>query len=139
MLDAFTRHYYEQIIPASHTTVRMTDWSQYQPSEMIAILGIRSNANELRKLIEAPGHHLTPEESETGISLFSLSASFGWSSYLYSPTHRSTLYNWEGSIFDFWTDSRAAIENLKSLLKQFGLDQTPIDPRGCLVNREERV
>ncbi|MFT5467320.1 MAG: hypothetical protein ACI8UO_002424 [Verrucomicrobiales bacterium] len=123
-LDAFVRHYYERIIPDSETMVHMTDWGLYLPSEMIAIVGVRSSIDEKRRLIDAPGHWMTSAENETGISLLSLSASFAWSSYLYCPTQRSTLYNWEGEIFDFWTDSVAAVDELKLIMKQFGLAET---------------
>jgi hypothetical protein len=102
----------------------MTDWGLFQPSEMISILGIRLAQGDARKLIEAPGHCLGSDESEPGIALFSLSASYAWSSYLYSPIHRSTLYNWEGEIFDYWTDSIEALEEMKLLLTQFDLEET---------------
>lgn len=123
-LEDFLRNYYERIIPDSDSLIHVTDWGLYQPSEMIAIAGIRSSMNEQRPLIEAPGHCLTPEESEMGVALFRLTTSFAWSSYLYCPTDRSSLYNWEGEIFDFWTDSIAALEELKLLLKQFELEET---------------
>lgn len=123
-LDAFVRHYYEHIIPDSESMVHMTDWGLYEPSEMIAIMGIRSSHEEKRFLIDAPGHCLIPAEREVGVSLYSLSASFAWSSYLYCPTQRSTLYQWEGEIFDFWTDSMAVIDELKLSLKHFGFVET---------------
>ena len=123
-LDAFVRNYSLVIIPDSESMVHMTDWSLYQPSEMIAIMGIRSSCDENRWLIHAPGHLLAPEEAETGIALFSLSASFAWSSYLYCPKNRSTLYNWEGDIFDFWTDCDATMEEMMFLLAQSDLAET---------------
>ena len=123
-LDAFVRNFHLLIIPDSEAMVHMTDWGLYQPSEMIAIMGIRSSSEENRLLIHAPGHLLNSEEAETGISLFSLSASFAWSSYLYCPKQRSTLYNWEGDIFDFWTDCATMMDQMKLLLKQFELAET---------------
>ena len=123
-IDAFVRHYYDRVVPEADSLIRMTDWGLYQQSEMIAIVGIRSSRAEDRMLIDAPGHILPAGEKEIGISLFSLSASFAWSSYLYSPLDHSTLFNWEGEIFDFWTDSEQAVSEMKLMLNQFDLIET---------------
>ena len=122
--DAFVRHYYERIIPDSETLVHVTDWAQYQESEMIAVLGIRSSRSEASMLIDAPGHILPSSEKEIGIALFGLSTSFEWSSYLYSASSDTTLFNWEGDLFDFWTDSEQGFVEMKLMLKQFDLAQT---------------
>ena len=123
-IDAFARHYYERIVPEADSLIHMTDWGLYQQSEMIAIVGIRSSRGEDRMLIDAPGHILPSGEKEIGISLFSLSASFAWSSYLYSARDHSTLFSWEGEIFDFWTDSEQVVTEMKLMLKQFDLPET---------------
>jgi hypothetical protein len=123
-IDAFARHYYERIVPEADSLIHMTDWGLYQQSEMIAIVGIRSSRDEDRMLIDAPGHILPTGEKEIGISLFSLSVSFAWSSYLYSARDHSTLFNWEGEIFDFWTDSEHVVTEMKLILNQFDLTET---------------
>ena len=123
-IDAFVRTYHLLMMPDSEAMVHMTDWSTYEPSEMLAIMGIRSMSEENRWLIHAPGHLLTPEESETSVALFSLSASFAWSSYLYCPKYNSTLFNWEGEIFDFWTDCVVMMAQMKRLLELFQLKET---------------
>lgn len=126
-LDAFTRDYFKRIIPESEPLIQFTDWGLYQPSEMIAITGIRHSFGEKRNLIDAPGHQIDQDETELGISLFSLSASFAWSTYLYSTNEKTTLHNWEGALFDFWTDSHSALAEMKELLKQFDLQETTQD------------
>ncbi|WP_018970408.1 hypothetical protein [Rubritalea marina] len=136
--DALARHYYERIIPDSDSLIHMTDWSLYQQSEMIAIAGIRSSRGEDRMLIDSPGHTLMPSEKEIGISLFALSASFAWSSYVYSSLYRSTLYNWEGEIFDFWTDSAETVSEVKLILKQFDLSETNQGEQCAAPNRLTR-
>ena len=102
----------------------MTDWSTYNQSEMIAISGIRLSESEGRVLIDAPGHALSFREKDIGISLFSLSASFGWSPYLYSPRENSILHNWEGDVFDFWTNSEETFTEMKRILHEFELSET---------------
>lgn len=123
-IDAFVRYYYELIETETDSLIHMTDWSTYKQSEMIAISGIRSGCGEDRMLINAPGHIVHPGEKEIGIALFSLSASFGWSSYLYSPQDHSTLFNWEGEIFDFWTNSVQSMSLMRVILHHFNLTET---------------
>jgi hypothetical protein len=137
-IDAFSRHYFERILPAAESLIHLTDWGLYQQSEMIAISGIRASQGEHRMLIDSPGHLLTPSEHEIGVSLFSLSGSFAWSSYIYSPHHRSTLHNWEGEIFDFWTDREEVISDVKLILEQFDLPGTNQGEQGAAPNRLTR-
>ena len=108
-IDAFIRIYYARIISAQESLVHITDWALYQDSEMMAIAGIRVLNDESRCLIDASGHRLSAEESEKGVSLLGLTTAFGWTSYLYSSLNNSILYNWEGDIFDFWTDSKLSL------------------------------
>jgi hypothetical protein len=123
-IDALVRHYYNRIVPEGDSLIHMTDWGHYEQSEMIAIQGIRSSRGEDRMLIDAPGHVLPSAQKEIGISLFSLSASFAWSSYFYSAQDHSTLHNWEGEIFDFWTDSKQAVSEMRLMLNHFDLAET---------------
>lgn len=122
--DALARCYSEWIISESVRLVHIVDWSHYTPSDMIAVAGIRSSHTENRSLIEAPGHLIEPEEAEVGVSLFALSASFEWTAYLCTSQDRTTLLNWEGELFDFWTDSQEAFLNMRKLLADFQLAET---------------
>ena len=105
---------------------------------MITVLGIRSSRGEDRILIDAPGHILPAPEEEIGVSLFGLLTSFGWSSYLYSATSDTTLLNWEGEIFDFWTNFQQDFDEMKLMLKQFNLAQTSNGEQGVVSNGEQR-
>lgn len=122
--DTFIRNYFSLLICNSETLVHITDWGLYTESEMIPVLGIRALHSESRNLIDAPGHSLESDETEAGIALMTLTASFAWSSYLYCPRNHATLYNWEGDILDFWTDNFAQISIMKTLLSDFELNET---------------
>jgi hypothetical protein len=37
---------------------------------------------------------------------------------------RTTLYNWDGEIFDFWTNGNQEYLAMKSLLSQFSFTET---------------
>lgn len=79
LLDAFIRKYYATVIPSSSSMIHICDWDTHPPSDMNVVTGLRSQFQENRWLIDAPGHLLHADEAEWGIALFSLSASFGWS------------------------------------------------------------
>ncbi len=134
-VDAFARSCFERVIPDETFLIQVTDWSLYRESEMIPILGIRRNSGECRPLIESPGHLLESSERELGVALFGLPASFGWSSYVYGFPSGSTIYNWEGEIYDFWTDSRAVFNAMKIILQEFDLNQTTEAERAGADNR----
>jgi hypothetical protein len=123
-LDSFVRNYHSLMILDSSAMVHITDWSTYDEADMHKIMRMRSMYNENRWLIDAPGHLMTNDECEVSVTLFSLTACFGWSSYLYCSNHRSTLLNWEGDIFDFWTDSGAMMTQMNRLLMMFQLKLT---------------
>lgn len=123
-LEAFVRQFYSRIVPEADSLIHFTDWGLYQESQMIAVAGIRVGAGEPRALREAPGQVLPVGSGEVGVALFSLATAFAWSCYLYCPLERTILYNWEGELLDFWTDSNLKHEELKTILKQFGIEET---------------
>jgi hypothetical protein len=49
----------------------------------------------------------------------------GWTSYLYLPDQKTTLYNWEGEIMDFWTNSSTHHKTMTELIGRFKLKETP--------------
>jgi hypothetical protein len=122
--EAFIRHYLWNGLSAKPILIHLTDWGLYEPSEMIVIEAIRGRYGETRSLVDAPGHAFPPEEKETAIALFSLSASYGWSAYLYSEVDNTILRNWEGDLFDFWTDSERQFKEMLELLEKFKLKLT---------------
>ena len=123
VLRSFVAAYWHLYLRERDVLVHMTDWSTYQESEMQSISKIRENLGETRWLIKSPGYHTTPDESNTAMQLFVLSVDYGWSSFLYPSSDRAILFNWEGAIFDFWTNSKSDLETLISLLDQFKIQQ----------------
>lgn len=124
-IDAFARHCINEILGIGVCLIHVTDWSLYQPSEMIVIDALRSHHGESRRLIDAPGHLFDASETETAVALFSLCASYGWSCYVYSGVDQSTLLNWEGEMFDFWTANPAKLTDFKALLRSFEFSESP--------------
>lgn len=123
-LEAFVRQFYSRLIPEAESLIHLTDWGLYQESQMVAVAGIRAGAGEHRALRESPGHVLPSSSGEVGVALFSLATAFAWSSYLYCPSNRTILYNWEGELLDFWTDSDLKNEEMRTLLKELEIEET---------------
>lgn len=101
--------------------VHVTDWPTYEPAEMVVVDALRHNWNERRKLIDAPGHLFPAEESELAIALFGHCGNYEWNAYLYLPNDSATLYNWEGELYDFWSNDDTMHSDLERLATEFGL------------------
>src|SRR6185312_1757777 len=104
-LQFFLNGYFYHFLGDSSALVAITDWWSYQPFEMNLVEKLRLIHGEKRPLIEASGHLFEAKEKDDIIALFSLATAFGWKSYLYLPNQKTTLYNWEGDMMDFWTES----------------------------------
>lgn len=102
----------------------ITDWPLYKPYEMKIIDFARSAHGEKRPLTDAAGHIFSLDEKHDLIALFSLTVAYDWKAYLYFPSSKTTLYNWEGEIFDFWTDDKSRYNKLLELQKAFYLNNT---------------
>tara|TARA_B110000495_G_scaffold203811_1_gene229699 strand:- start:2193 stop:2708 length:516 start_codon:yes stop_codon:yes gene_type:complete len=102
--------------------VHVTDWPTYEPSEMAVVDALRHNWEESRNLIDAAGHLIPSNEHELAIALFGHTGNFEWNSYLYLPHDLATLYNWEGSRYDFWSNDKNTYEQLSKLVVEFELD-----------------
>lgn len=120
-LQYFTLAYLEFFGADRPGLVAFTDWGLYAPHEMALIDTTRLAEGETRPLIEASGHHFGPEEKNKMVAAFSLGVAYGWSSYLYLPNHKTILFNWEGDIMDFWTDSAENFSQMASLLSTYKL------------------
>lgn len=101
--------------------VHVTDWPTYEPAEMAVVDALRHKWNESRNLIDAPGHLIPSNEPELVIALFGHTGNFEWNAYLYLPKDLATLYNWEGELYDFWSNDGDVHLALRKLADDFGL------------------
>jgi len=101
--------------------IHITDWPLHSPAEMAIADAIRRQWNETRNLIDAPGHLFAPNESELAIAMFGHTGNYEWNAYLYTPGDIATLYNWEGELYDCWTNDAATHLAVETLVGNFGL------------------
>ncbi len=120
-LLCFISDYLELFGVDQPSLIAFTDWSTYRPHEMALIDQTRLAEGETRPLNEASGHLFELDERDKAIAAFSIGTDFGWSSYLYLPDRQTILYNWEGDIMDFWTNSADNADHMSRLLARYEL------------------
>jgi hypothetical protein len=97
------------LMPSGDVLLRISDWSLYQKDEMSVIDSFRSSFGECRSLNEANGHLFASAEMDHCVGLFNLTFAYGWSSYLYIFNPSLTFFNWEGEMFEFWSEQKDPI------------------------------
>ena len=133
-ITAFTNCLAENFWEDGPACISIADWALYEPYEMRMIELFRQAHLENRQLIDAPAHIFVREESNDLIGMFGLTTAFQWTAYLYLPASKITILNWEGVIFDFWSESEEHIVTLLKVLDFFKLRQTK-DP----ASRAKRI
>lgn len=118
----FLTAYYASVIGATESVVQLVEWIQSEPPGD-RIFAIRRQHGDSRFFSDAPSHRFDATESKVAVELAATAAFGSLSTYVYSAPDRSTLYLWEGDIFDFWTDSREVYEFLLVLIQRSGLKQ----------------
>jgi hypothetical protein len=136
--EAFIRCLLEMTMPCANALIHISDWPLYQPSEMLTIQALRATCGENRRLIDSPWHVIPSTEAELGISLFSLTVSYQWNAWLYLQNGATTLYNWEGELFDFWTTDRETYTKLANLVRDFNLATTTQSESPAAASRNIR-
>ena len=121
--EAFARGYIEAFVDGGEALLHLTDWGLYTKGEMLVVDEIRALAGERRRLIVAPACLFGEDYVEEGIMLFGLTGSFEWTAYLHSADEKTSLLNWEGEIYDFWTSSLDCLNRMVDLLKVCGLEK----------------
>lgn len=85
---------------------------------------LRFPVGESKTIYEAPAHLFAVEELQDLIPMFSLTVAWQWEAYLHMAHTRTILLNWEGDIFDMWTDDHSVFMGVSEMLKTFGLSET---------------
>jgi hypothetical protein len=107
---AFARNLLQAVRPSSDLMLEITDWSSYQEDEMAVVRSLRASFGETRWLIKSPGHVFAVSELNLCVGLFALTIAYGWSAYIHIPSPRLTIYNWEGDVFEFWSDEKKSTD-----------------------------
>ena len=126
--EYFLRGVLSLIIMEGDLVIQATDWSPTEECRDFVFRTMQREANELRPMVEAPGFLIPRLEEERAIAVFAFTVCFKWKSYLYGAMDQTTLYNWEGDIFDFWTSSEIKRDQFLNLMLQFKLDEIRDEP-----------
>ena len=126
-MECFLRCVLRQLMAGCDCVFQVTDPYPSEECRDFAFYALRCEAGEKRSLEEAPGFFIPPAERERAIALFAGTAMFKWKAYLYADRQQMTLYNWEGDIFDFWSDSADKCDEFRRLMKGFELKEVDAD------------
>ena len=120
-VEHFAHVFAEDIVATGDLLVVISDSEPSEPSQIAIIDAIRHSIGESRPIRDAPGFIVERKELEKAIGLFALTSCFMWKSYLYTDHDRIVLYNWEGEIWDFWTDSESSYNLMAEMIKHWEL------------------
>ena len=86
-----------------------------------------------------PSFKFKKSEWSRAVALFTLLSTFGWNCFLYGSNNQLTLFNWEGEIYDFWTDSEVKRKNMNRIIRTFALKRIRRRKSGHLVTTPESL
>lgn len=124
-MEGFLEVICDQLMSEGDLLIHITDSFSPRESRNYIASAVRQKAGELRSIEDAPGMLVNRSEVDHAVAQFALCCCFGWKSYLYGTRDRMTLYNWEGEIFDFWTDSEQKRDEFRRIMKNFELEEVP--------------
>ncbi len=84
---------------------------------------LRFPVGEPKSIVEAPAHLFQPDELSDLVPMFSLTVGWHWEAYLHMQRTRTVLLNWEGEIFDLWTNDQGVFSGVAGMLQTFGLSE----------------
>jgi hypothetical protein len=90
---AFGRFLYSLVDPAPELLFWLGDWAVWPNSQhMPLFMRFRQAIGESRRLIDAPGHLLTPEESDDAVSILVVSLQFVWNCHILTSSGRDAVF-----------------------------------------------
>lgn len=119
--ECFARVFLAEIIREGEILIHITDFGHSNDASDFVFQSIWLADGESRSFYDVPACKIPQSDWEKAIAIFSLTASFGWKAYLYGARDQTTLYNWEGEIFDVWTSNSKHLESLARILHGFDL------------------
>lgn len=127
-IECFLNVLFDQVITGGDLLVQATDWEPTQDCRDFVFQALRHEIGENRPVADAPGFLATPAERQRAVALFAVMTCFKWKCYAYGSHDQITLYNWEGDIFDFWTDSEAKRDLFREIMGNFKLEEIEGEP-----------
>ncbi|MCE9544271.1 MAG: hypothetical protein K8T25_01915 [Planctomycetia bacterium] len=90
---ALARFLLSLLDPAPEMLFWLGDWAVWPSSQHMPLFTrFRQAVGERRPLIEAPGHLLTPDENDDGISILTISLEFIWDCHVLTASGRDAIF-----------------------------------------------
>src|SRR4029077_18357648 len=113
----FARRIFSLVASESETLVLVDDWAVWPSSQHLPLFTrFREALGERRPLIEAPGHVVTPTDTDDAISIVATSLLFIWDCYGISSTGRDVFYISHDAYCNFASRDASVAERVASEL-----------------------
>jgi hypothetical protein len=90
---AFGRFLYSLVDPAPELLFWLGDWAVWPSSQHMPLFSrFRQGLGEDRPLIDAPGHLLTPDETDDAVSILVVSLQFVWDCHILTSSGRDAVF-----------------------------------------------
>jgi hypothetical protein len=126
--ECFVEVICDQLMNEGELLVHITDAFPSKPCRDLMTTALRREFGEERSIEDAPGFLAQRSEMWHAVALFSLCCCFEWKGYVYGIQNQMTLYNWEGEILDFWTDSEIKRDQFREIMRNFKLEEVEDEP-----------
>ena len=88
-----SRFLYSFLDPSPELLIWLGEWGVWSSSEHMPLMTrLRQALGEPRSLIETPGHLVTPEEVDDGISLLAVALLFVWDCHVITASGRDVIF-----------------------------------------------
>jgi hypothetical protein len=88
-----SRFLYSFLDPSPELLIWLGEWGVWSSSEHMPLMTrLRQAIGEPRALIETPGHLVTPEEVDDGISLLVVALLFAWDCHVITASGRDVIF-----------------------------------------------
>ena len=124
-IECFVRTVLSEVFLDGDLLVQITDWWPCEGCNEFIFEAMRRSCGETRPIETTPGYLVAETERERAVAIFTMATCFGWKCYIYGVRDRTVFFNWEGDIFDFWSDSEATVKSYFRIMEGFDLPQVP--------------
>jgi hypothetical protein len=117
---ALTKYLYGFLKTEEQVLVFVRNWQVFPSSAHVPLmLRLRQALGEAQSLAECPGHLLSKDESDDGISLMLLCAEFFWDCFVLGASGKTALFISHDEYFEFYTQDPATLVEFKRLVTDY--------------------
>ena len=116
---AFARFLYSLLDPAPELLLWLGDWAVWPSSQHMPLFTrFRQALGEGRRLIEAPGHLLAPDEADDALSILIVSLQFIWNCHALTASGRDAIFVSHDEFGWFASRDKSVAESVRQKIEE---------------------